>query len=88
MRDYTKPASLSIQPIEPAMHPVVAAFFDSLDLSPRGVASLSMAVRELRLHTVEAVIFYLRGVANGNMPCPHAGERVRAELREKLGFMA
>lgn len=88
MRDYTKPANLSVRPIEPALHPAVAMFFNSLDLSPRGTASLSMAIRELRLHTVEAVIFYLRGVANGNMPCPHAGERVRAELREKLGLMA
>jgi hypothetical protein len=88
MRDYTKPANLSVRPIEPALHPVVAVFFDGLDLSPRATASLSMAIRELRLHTVEAVIFYLRGVANGNMPCPHAGERVRAELREKLRAMA
>lgn len=88
MRNYTKPVALSVQPIEPVLHPVVAEFFNSLDLSPRGTASLSMAIRELRLHTVEAAVFYLRGVANGNMPCPHAGERVRAELREKLRLMA
>lgn len=84
MRNYTKPANLSVRPIESALHPVVAVFFNNLDLSPRGTAALSMAIRELRLHTVEAVIFYLRGVANGNMPYPHAGEQVRAELREKL----
>lgn len=88
MRNYTKPASLSVRPIEPALCPAVAVFFNSLDLSPRATASLSMAIRELRLHTVKAVIFYLRGVANGNMPCPHAGERVRAELCEKLRLMA
>lgn len=66
--------------------PEVEAFVESLGLSVRARLTATRAIRQLHLHTVEAVTFYLRGVAAEKMPCPNAGSRTRKELREKLGY--
>lgn len=66
--------------------PEVEAFVDSLGLSVRARLSTTRAIRQLHLHTVEAVTFYLRGVAAETMICPNAGNRTRQELREKLNY--
>lgn len=66
--------------------PEVEAFVDGLGLSVRARLAATRAIRQLHLHTVEAVTFYLQGVAAEKMPCPNAGSRARQELREKLGY--
>ena len=68
------------------LNPEVKAFLEGLGLSIRAYLSAERAIRQLHLHTVEAVTFYLQGVAAEKMPCPYAGSRTRQELREKLGY--
>lgn len=68
------------------LKPEVKAFLEGLDLSVRAYLCTERAIRQLHLHTVEAAIFYLQGVATEKMPCPNAGSRTRQELREKLGY--
>ena len=64
----------------------VKSFLEGLELSVRAYLCAERAIRQLHLHTVEAVTFYLQGVAAEKMPCPNAGSHTRQEFREKLSY--
>lgn len=86
MREYTKiRLPYTTQP-DRELTPAVNDFLESLDLTVRTFLCARSGIRQLHLHTVEAVTFYLRGVAVGRMPCPNVGGRVRQELQEKLSY--